>query len=177
MITQIYDHEMLADLARTNLDVETAFTVCAHSTRDERLRAMLQARALLCGNAARSLMAALSSHAYQFRDGVTRRRGAPDWMVLHAAMLAHDDASLREECVRTEEETLMRFRDLLDHDLPVDIQSVVRRYFSALLHQYGCLRELDLPKEDGPANARHASPDWARIARHAYLLPDANGRI
>lgn len=168
MMQRPYDEKLLAGLVRANQDVETAFTVCAHTTRNEYLGAMLLERAMLCGQAARELTAVRGSDQHRERaDPVSQPHGAPDWMALHAALLAHDDASVRDECLRTEDETLMRFRDTLESDLPPDIQRIVERYFAALLRHRGSLRHLKLSApDDSLRDPSLRVAGRARISRH-----------
>ena len=165
MMLRPCDDDLLAELVRANQDVETAFTVCAHTTRNEHLGAMLLERALLCGRAARELVAVRAANDRRIcADTVSSAPGAPDWMALQAALAARDDASVRDECVRTEEETLMRFRDTFEHDLPAHIRRIVQRYFAALLHCHGGLRHLDLPAPDDSPSGRSLRGKRARIA-------------
>lgn len=116
MSTQTDLEEVLEGLVGISHDVETAFTVCAHATRNPALGAVLSKHALVCGGAARSLSSMVCGLRH---DGCRGREYSrkPDWLALHDAMARRDDAALRDECIRTEDETLMRFRDALDQHL------------------------------------------------------------
>ena len=168
MIMQTHSVEMLDELVRANLDVETAFTVCAYTTRNHRLGMLLSARARLCGEAARTLSATLGAPESKRAGDVVSNRSTPDWVALHEAMLAHDDAKVRDQCIRTEDEVLMRFRDTLEYDLPGDVQHVVQKHFAVLLEHHGSLRALPLP---APASESRRPPlrvvGQATITRHA----------
>jgi len=146
MMPSIHEMELLDDLVRTNLDVEAAFTVCAHKTENEQLCAMLLARALVCGQAARELKEKLNERGCEVHEeAITKSiKDAPDWVALQAALAEHDDIALREECARTEDETLVRFRDALEHELPQDIRRAIESHFAALLQYCGRLRKLRL---------------------------------
>lgn len=156
MIIHRHEMELLSELVRTNLDVEAAFTVCAHKTDSEQLCAMLLARALVCGHAARELTEMLNARGSKVREDESWKEvSAPDWMALHTALVEHNDAAVREECARTEDETLMRFRDTLEHDLPADIRRVVENHFAALLQYCGRLREVHLPPATESGASHH----------------------
>ena len=145
MIVNTRDIDLLSDLIRTNLNAEAAFTVCAHKTENERLGAMLLARALLCGQAARRLTELLDARGGKLHEQRPEASlGAPDWMALHAALSERDDDAVRDECARTEDETLMCFRDVLEHDLPVDIRRALENHFATMLQYCGRLRKLRL---------------------------------
>ncbi len=154
MMTYTDEMELLDDLVRTNLDVQAAFTVCAHKSGNEQLCAMLLARALVCGQAARELAEKLSAHGCEIHDDVVPKKGnTPDWVALQSALSAHDDDAVRDECARTEDETLVRFRDALEQELPADIRRSVQNHFAALLQYCGRLRALPLP----PSHSRESA--------------------
>jgi uncharacterized protein (TIGR02284 family) len=155
MIIRTHVAELLDELVGANLDLETAFIVCACSTRNERLRILLLARARISGEAARVLSAVLAAPDCRREDHVTCARSTPNWIVLHDALEADDDGVVRDECCRIEEETLLRYRDVLQSDLPRDIQQMVQKYFAALLEHYGTLRALDLAQ---PGDTRRRPP-------------------
>lgn len=168
MIVRTNIEELLDGLVAISRDAETAFTVCAYTTRNETLSVMLLARALVCAGAARSLSSVAGSRGREDGDrNLCRRKRNPDWLALHDAMLERDDAAVRDECVRTEDETLLRFRDTLEHDLPAGVQRVVHRYFAALLEHYGGLQALPLSEEEEARGPSWRDPGRARIARHA----------
>jgi uncharacterized protein (TIGR02284 family) len=154
MIIRTHGAELLDELVGANLDLETAFIVCACATRNERLRILLLARARICGEAARMLSAALGVTECKRASHVSSERSRPNWIVLHDALEASDDAAVRDECVRIEEEILLRFRDVLECELPREIQGIVQKYFAALLELYGTLRALDLE----PGESAHRRP-------------------
>jgi len=164
---QTHSVELLDELVRANLDVETAFTVCACVTSNDRLGIMLLARARLCGEAARCLSATGGVSQYKRAD-IVSKRSTPDWVALHEAMLAHDDARVREECARAEDEVLMHFRDALEYELPWEVQRVVEKHFAALLEDYGSLRVLTLP---APAKEPRRPP--LRVVRQARITGHA----
>ena len=168
MIIHTDGAELLNELVRANLDLETAFTVCAYATRNNRLGIMLLARARLCGEAARTLSATLGTPACKRDDSLPSKPSATDWVALHDALLVRDDTVVRNECARIEEDTLMRFRDVLEYDLPVSIQRVVQKYFAALLEHYGSLRALDVPGlQSEPRYPALRIVPQATISRHA----------
>jgi hypothetical protein len=153
--------EIVDELVHANLEAETAFTVCAYATRSDRFGAMLLARAVLCGEAACSLSAMLGTPECTRESEVTSRPGSPDWVALHDAMLTHDDAAVREECVRIEEAILVRFRDLLEYDLPADLQRLVEKYFAGLLEplwQPARTRPAGTRKKRRPNPLSHRAP-------------------
>lgn len=157
MIIHKDEEELLRELVRTNLDVEAAFTVCAHKAADERLSAMLLARALVCGHAARQLGKVLNAHGAELQEHEDGARvTAPDWMALQAALIEGNDDAVREECARTEDMTLIRFRDVLEHDLSNDTQRAVESHFAALLQYSGRLRKLRLPRNSRQARSTQA---------------------
>lgn len=151
MSTQTDLEEVLEGLVGISHDVETAFTVCAHATRNPALGAVLSKHALVCGGAARSLSSMVRGLRH---DGCRGREYSRklDWLALHDAMARRDDVALRDECIRTEDETLMRFRDALDQHLSGGIQRVVHRYFATLLDCHGDLQSIETHRErrDGP---------------------------
>jgi hypothetical protein len=159
--------ELADELVHANLEAETAFTVCAYAIRSDRLGAMLLARAVLCGEAACSLAAMLGTPECTRESEVASRPGSPDWVALHDALLTHDDAAVREECVRIEHGVLMRAQDVLEYDLPVDLQRLVEKYFAALLEHYGSLRALALPSPE------EAPPHLLRVVRQATITRHA----
>jgi uncharacterized protein (TIGR02284 family) len=162
MMVHMNDLDLLSDLVRTNLNAEAAFTVCAHKTQNERLGAMLLARALLCGQAARRLTELLHARGGELRE---QRPGesiaVPNWMALDAALIEHDDNALRDECARTEDETLLCFRDVLEHDLPTDIRRALENHFAAMLQYCGRLRKVRLH----PARRAHRPAEVRDTAR------------
>jgi len=161
MIIHKDEQELLGELVRTSLDVEAAFMVCAHKAQNERLCAMLLARALVCGHAARKLTELLSARAGKFDEpDAGESSAAPDWMALHAALMEHNDEAVRDECARTEDQTLIRFRDVLEHELPADVERAVQSHFAALLEYSGRLRGLRLPRQQKSTAGR----DHARVA-------------
>jgi uncharacterized protein (TIGR02284 family) len=168
MIVRTNVEELLDELVVISRDAETAFTVCAHTTRNGTLSAMLHTRAQVCAGAARSLLSVAGARDQKDGDGGFRRRNSsPDWVALHDALLENDDAAVRDECARTEDETLMHFRDALEHDLSSDVQRVVHRFFAALLENYGSLQALSLSEEQEPRRPSWRNRGRARIARHA----------
>ena len=145
MMVQMNDIDLLSNLIRKNLNAEAAFTVCADKTENERLGAMLLARALLCGQAARRLTQLLNARGGKLHDqGPEASVAVPDWMALNAALTARDDDAVRDECARTEDMTLLSFRDVLEQDLPADIRRALENHFAAMLQYCGRLRKLRL---------------------------------
>jgi uncharacterized protein (TIGR02284 family) len=162
MMVHMNDLDLLSDLVRTNLNAEAAFTVCAHKTQNERLGAMLLARALLCGQAARRLTELLLARGGKLRERRPEESIAvPNWMALDAALIEHDDNALRDECARTEDETLLCFRDVLEHDLPTDIRRALENHFAAMLQYCGRLRKVRLH----PARRAHRPAEVRDTAR------------
>lgn len=160
MMIDTHDIKLLSDLVRTNLSVEAAFTLCACKTGNEQLCAMLLGRALVYGHAVRELTKMLNVHGNKLGEERAEGKGTPDWIALHTALVDNDDAAVREECARIEDETFKRFRDLLEHDLPADIRGAVSNQCAALLQHRGQLRELRL------------SPEQRGYARRHYLQPE-----
>jgi uncharacterized protein (TIGR02284 family) len=168
MIVRTNIEELLDELVAISRDAETAFTVCAYTTRNETFSAMLFTRALVCAGAARSLSSVAGARNQKDGDrDFRRRKSGPDWLALHDALLECNDAAVRDECARIEDETLMHFRDALEHDLSANVQRVVHRYFAALLETGGRLQALTLSEEQEPRRPSWRNRGRARIARHA----------
>ncbi len=145
MIVQSTIEEVLDDLVSISRDAETAFAVCAHATRNTALSATLATHALVCGGAAHSLSMVGSPRRDDQR--IRKLAGNPDWLALHDAMRRRDDVSVRDECIRTEDETLVHFRDALEQELPAGVERIVHRYFAALLEQHGSLQAVPVQRE------------------------------
>jgi len=146
MIIQPEGMELLVELVRANRDVEAAFLVCAEQLDSEPLCSRLLKQARTCGRAAMELTELVRVHGGAVRDdGTWRTDSAPDWVALRTALVDGNNSNVLEECLRAEDQLLVRFRDVFDHDLPGAIRGAVQDHFAALIQDCGRLRELRLP--------------------------------
>jgi uncharacterized protein (TIGR02284 family) len=144
MIIHDQTMELLAELVRTNRDVEAAFIVCAAKVHDEAMSSILLAQAVVSARVSRELGHLVNGRDGGFNRGAGSKENAPNWVALHDELLADNLGGVLDECLRAEDRLLVRFRDVLEHPLSVDIFRVVKTHFAASIHNCGRLRHLRL---------------------------------
>ncbi len=135
--------ETLNDLVETCKDGEYGFKTCAEHARSADLKQFFARRARDCSEAAREL-----------QDLVARLGGKPDtsgtasgavhrgWIAVRGTLALNDDKAMLNECERSEDVAVARYRKALEKGLPSDVEAVVRRQFEGVQRNHDEVKRL-----------------------------------
>jgi uncharacterized protein (TIGR02284 family) len=122
-------------------DGASGYRMAAGPARDAGLKFLFQAHAEQRARFATELQAELR------RLGVRDRKSGPitealhrGWAGVKAAVTGGSDEALLAACERAEDGTKKLFREALLHDLPTDVQALVRRQGEAVHEAYDRIR-------------------------------------
>ncbi|MGH6622708.1 MAG: ferritin-like domain-containing protein [Burkholderiaceae bacterium] len=122
--------KVLDELAETCTDGEYGFSKCAEHASSDELKSFFARRARECGTAAAELRELAAQCGFEPATGGSAlgalHRG---WVAARGAVTFNDDKAMLNECERGEDAALARYRRALGHNLPPDVEAMVRRQY------------------------------------------------
>ena len=132
---------VLEDLLRNCSAVRHALRSWSRLTSNAELQALLAARARFYLLSMAQLKALRAEHIGARCIGpMLSPCSGPRRASLHCRLLMTGDQSVLNACEREEARVLMRYRDVLDFELPIAAEQLLRRQFSVMLDQHANLR-------------------------------------
>lgn len=135
--------ETLNDLIENCKDGEYGFRTCAEHAKSADLKSVFQQRAGDCSQAAQELQTLVSSYGGRPDTGGSAsgamHRG---WLAVRGAVALDDDQAMLNECERGEDIALNRYRKALEHDLPAEVEQVVRRQYEGTQRNHDQIKAL-----------------------------------
>ena len=135
--------DTLNELVETCKDGEYGFKTCAEHARSGELKEFFARRARECASAAQELQAL-----------VARFGGTPDtggsitgalhrgWIAARGTVALNDDKAMLNECERSEDSAVARYRAALKKDLPPEVEDVVRHQFEGVQRNHDEVKRL-----------------------------------
>jgi uncharacterized protein (TIGR02284 family) len=135
--------DVLDDLLENCRDGEYGFRTCARQAEAPELKAAFEMRARDCERAGVELQSAIRALGGTPSEGGTAsgaiHRG---WVTLRASVSAVNDVGILEECERSEDAALARYRSAIEQPLPESIATMVRRQYEGTKQNHDHVRAL-----------------------------------
>ena len=136
--------DVLNDLLENTRDGEYGFTACAEEVdATSQLKTVFNDRAMQCRSAATELIVLISRYGGTPADGGTASGALHRaWVHTKAAVGANSPTSLLEECERSEDAALARYRKALKAELPTDVRTVVEHQAQGVQRNHDQIKSL-----------------------------------
>lgn len=126
-------------------DGESGYRLAAGHARGAELKALFQGYAEQRARFAAELQGELGRLGTQDRKTGTITEALHEaWTGIKAAVTGGSDQALVAECERREDAAKKHFEEALRHELPADVQALVRRQFAAVQEAHDRIRALEL---------------------------------
>lgn len=133
----------LNDLIETCKDGEYGFGACAEHVRSQELKTVFTQRARDCRQAADDLQSHVASLGGKPDKGGSAsgalHRG---WVAVRGTLSGYSDLAMLEECERGEDVAMVRYREVLESDLPIGAKAVVERQYQGVKRNHAQVRQL-----------------------------------
>jgi uncharacterized protein (TIGR02284 family) len=135
---------VLKRLFETCRDSETGFRLAAERVKEAEWKALFQGYAEQRGQFAAELQGELGRlGAHDGKTGTIAEAFHQGWTGIEAAVTGGSDQAVMAECERGENVARKHFQQALQHDLPADVQALVRRQLAAVQEAHDRIRGLE----------------------------------
>jgi uncharacterized protein (TIGR02284 family) len=125
-------------------DGESGYRMAADHARDAELKALFQGYAEQRAQFAAELQGELERiREHDHKSGTIAGALHQAWTGIKAAVTGGSDQALVAECERGEDAAKKAYEEALQHDLPADVQALVRRQFAAVQAAHDRIRALE----------------------------------
>lgn len=132
--------DVLEDLLRSCSVVRCALRRFSRLSSNTELKALLASRARFYLHTITELKVLRAQSGQVSCIGPMLNPGSRRWTGLRRRLVMSGDQSVLNACEREEARVLMRYRDALDFELPIEAEKILRRQFGIMLDQYANLQ-------------------------------------